>query len=83
MQLTLQLREGLQGSSDESNMLSCSVLEEPACLPELDLEAQGVGREELEALLRLQTVTQARLANMDSMLAAMEKLFTPSNFSCG
>ena len=64
-------------------MLSCSVLEEHASLPELDLEGQGVGREELEAMVRLQTVTQARLADMESMLAAREKLFTTPNFSCG
>ena len=74
-QLSMELREGLQRSIDESRMLSCSVLEEQASLleemdigglgededveqeewtvPELDLE--GGGQEELEALARLQT----------------------------
>ena len=100
-QLSMELREGLQRSIDESRMLSCSVLEEQASLqeemdmgglgddedveqeewtvPELDLE--GGGQEELEALARLQTATQARLADTESKLAAMEKLLTTPNLS--
>ena len=48
-------------------------------VPELDLE--GGGQEELEALAKLQTATQARLADTESKLAAIKKLLTTPNLS--
>ena len=55
------------------------VEQEEWTVPELDLE--GGGQEELEALARLQTATQARLGDTESKLSAMEKLLTTPNLS--